>query len=55
MLAGLPHARDIFNVAFCVVLVSLALQGWSLPAVARWLGVEREPRAQPALSMERRK
>lgn len=55
LLAGLPHARDIFNVAFCVVLVSLGLQGWSLPAVARWLGVEREPRVRPVLSAERRK
>ncbi|NJN39814.1 MAG: hypothetical protein HC807_01685 [Gammaproteobacteria bacterium] len=55
MLAGLPHARDIFNVAFCVVLVSLALQGWTLPAAARRLGVERDPRPQPSGRNEGRK
>lgn len=46
MLAGLPHAREMFNVAFCVVLVSLTFQGWTLPAAARRLGVEREPHVQ---------
>ncbi len=47
MLAGIPHAREIFNVAFCVVLLSLAAQGWTLPVVARWLRVEHESRANP--------
>jgi len=55
LLAGLPHARDIFNVAFCVVLVSLTFQGWTLPAAARRLGVEREPHETREKSHERRR
>jgi potassium/hydrogen antiporter len=55
MLAGLPHSREIFNVAFFVVLVSLGLQGWTLPAVARRLHVERESGARPAAIVERSK
>lgn len=54
MLVGLPHAREIFNVAFVVVLVSLTLQGWTLPAAARRLGVEKEPPARPRATSQRR-
>jgi cell volume regulation protein A len=39
LLAGTEHARLIFNVAFLVVVVSLLLQGWTVGAVARRLGL----------------
>ena len=38
-LAGLPHADLYFNVAFCVVLISLVVQGWTLTRSAKWLGL----------------
>jgi cell volume regulation protein A len=36
-LVGLPRADLYFNVAFCVVLISLVVQGWTLTRSARWL------------------
>jgi len=38
-LSGLPNGQMYFNVAFVVVLASLLVQGWSLTAAARRLGV----------------
>jgi len=46
LLAGLPHARLYFNVAFLVVLASLLVQGWTLARAAHRLGVA-VPRADP--------
>jgi cell volume regulation protein A len=43
VLAGLEHASIYFEVAFAVVLVSLALQGWTLARAARLLDVELPP------------
>jgi cell volume regulation protein A len=39
LLAGLPDAKLIFNLVFFIVLTSALMQGWSIPAVARLLGV----------------
>ena len=37
VVAGLEGATDIFNIVFVISLLSLILQGFSLPIVARWL------------------
>jgi potassium/hydrogen antiporter len=42
-LAGLQESELIFNLVFFVVLTSALIQGTSLPAMARWLGVEAQP------------
>ncbi len=41
---NVPHARLIFNIVFFCTLVSLIVQGTSLPKVAKWLGLARKPR-----------
>lgn len=40
---GVPHARWIFNIVFVITIVSLLVQGTSLPLVARWLGLAEKP------------
>jgi cell volume regulation protein A len=40
LLAGLPQALWLFHIAFFVVLLSLLVQGGSLPRAARWARVE---------------
>ncbi|HEX2420579.1 MAG TPA: potassium/proton antiporter, partial [Acidimicrobiia bacterium] len=37
--AGVPLAAEIFNIVFFVVFLSVALQGTTIPQMARWLGV----------------
>jgi cell volume regulation protein A len=39
LVAGMPEARTLFNLAFIAVLVSLLVQGWGIAPVARWLGL----------------
>ena len=39
-----PHARVIFNIVFFCTLVSLIVQGTSLPLIARWLNLAEKPK-----------
>jgi potassium/hydrogen antiporter len=39
LMAGIPEARAMFDVAFMVVLASLLLQGATMVPAARWFGV----------------
>lgn len=47
IVAGLPNANLLFDVTFTVVLVSLVLQGMTLPFAARVLGIIIPHRAEP--------
>ncbi|MBR0566118.1 potassium/proton antiporter [Azoarcus sp. L1K30] len=44
---GVPESRLLFDVAFAVVLVSLLVQGATVPIAARWLKVEVPAREEP--------
>jgi cell volume regulation protein A len=52
LLFGLSDGLLFFNVIFFVVLVSAVTQGWSLPVVARWLGLQQPPEPSPSMSLE---
>ncbi len=52
MMLGAPGGRLYFDVAFLVVLASLALQGWTIRVVARWLGQIVPRRIGPVERME---
>jgi len=52
LMLGLPEGQLLFNVVFFGVLASAITQGWSLPIVARKLGLMREPEPEPPISLE---
>jgi len=52
LLAGLPEGRLIFDLVFFTVLVSALSQGWSLPLVARRLGLQRPPEPAPPVTLD---
>jgi len=41
LIAGIPESDMIFNLVFFIVLTSALLQGWSIPFVARLLGLQK--------------
>ncbi|KVW97130.1 potassium/proton antiporter [Thiobacillus denitrificans] len=47
LLAGVPEAALILDVAFFVVLISLTVQGWTIPALARRLRLQVPPAPTP--------
>lgn len=48
VLGGVPDAMRYFDIAFLVVLASLVLQGWTIPWLARRLGLEVPPQPEPS-------
>ncbi len=44
LVENVPHAELIFNIVFFCTLVSLLVQGTSLPMIARWLNLTEKPR-----------
>lgn len=52
MLAGLPGASVIFDAVFVVVLVSALIQGWTLPAAARFLKLDEPELRSPSVTLE---
>jgi len=49
LVEGVPHARMIFNIVFLCTLVSLIIQGTSIPLVARWLNLAEKPKKLKSL------
>ncbi|HOS84093.1 MAG TPA: potassium/proton antiporter, partial [Bacteroidales bacterium] len=43
LVENVPHARLIFNIVFFCTLVSLVVQGTSLPLIAHWLNLAEKP------------
>ena len=44
--SDVPHSDVMFNIVFLCTLVSLVVQGTTLPLVSRWLGVSETPKAK---------
>lgn len=47
--AGVPHAKEIFNVVFFITLTSLLIQGSTLSKLAHWLDLSHPPKKNPKL------
>ncbi|MCC6311613.1 MAG: potassium/proton antiporter [Trueperaceae bacterium] len=52
MAAGLPAVQDVFNLVFFAVLLSVAIQGSTLGALARWFGLSIPSRPRPRYGLE---
>lgn len=52
LMLGVEGAGLLFHVVFFTVLVSAILQGWTMPTVARWLGLQTQPRPEAPVSLE---
>lgn len=52
LMLGLPSGPLLFNVVFFAVLVSAVTQGWSLPLMARRLGLQQHAEPEPPISLE---
>lgn len=52
LLLGVAEGLLLFDIVFFVVLLSALTQGWTLPLVARWLGVREDPGPEPSVTLE---
>ena len=47
LVMGVPNSELLFNVAFAVVVLSLLIQGTTIPVMARLLKVAMPPKPEP--------
>lgn len=52
LLAGIPHAMQIFNIIFFIVIISVLIQGWSLGSVAKFLDLSHATLNKKHMSLE---
>jgi cell volume regulation protein A len=52
LMYGVHNADMMFDIVFFVVVLSAVIQGWSLPPVARLLGLEVPSRGAPPVQLE---
>lgn len=52
LLLGLEGGEAIFDMVFFVVLVSAVLQGWTMPPLARFLGLQVPPPPEAPVTLE---
>lgn len=52
LMSGVPQAQLLFNVAFAVVILSLLIQGTTIPLFAEKLGMTLPPKPEPLDSRE---
>jgi cell volume regulation protein A len=52
LMFGTPNAELIFDIVFFVVVLSAAIQGWSLPTAARLLGLTVPLQNRPPVTLE---
>lgn len=52
LLAGYERGTLLFDVVFFVVLLSASVQGWTVPLVARWLGLEEPAPPESPITLE---
>lgn len=52
LISHLQNGREIFNIVFIMVLVSLTIQGWTIAPLARRMGLALPPRIGPLDKVE---
>ena len=52
LLAGIPQASLLFDIVFFVVVLSAVVQGWTMPYLARQLGLELPVGPTPPVTLE---
>lgn len=52
LVMGVPQSRMLFDVAFAVVILSLLIQGTTIPVMAKWLKVAMPPKPEPKETLD---
>src|SRR4029079_4461870 len=52
LLFNVQGAAELFDIVFFVVVISVLIQGWSMPLLARWLGVNQPLPPEAPVTLE---